>query len=340
MKTILEQFDNNATTKRIDRFECAIAPGEIRTLSFRGKTISLQGNKVAYTTFRDITARVRLEEEALEIQSRLIQANRMTSLGTMVSSVAHEINNPNNFLLINANIITKAWVDIAPVIEYYYNTRGDFPVAQSTWSEARTFLPEAFEGIQQGALRISDIIGTLKNFGREDNFNIGSLADVNAVVQLSTSILNHQISHATHNFQLDLAEDLPLVRSSARQLEQVVINLIQNALQSLPDPDHGVRITTGLDPNGIHVFIQVADEGTGISKAIAGRVMELFFTTRLAQGGTGLGLAISSSIVKDHGGSIEFHSEAGQNTIFTVRLLREYPAEGDRTINGVLHEIH
>ena len=309
-----------------------------RILSFRGKLITLQGKGVVYSTFRDITNRIRLEEQALEIQARLIQANRMTSLGTMVSSVAHEINNPNNFLLMNAGIIKRSWDDIAPVVEEYFHCKGDFAVAQSMWSEARTFLPEAIEGIQQGALRISGIVGNLKAFGRDDRFKPDAVADVNAVVQLSVSILSHLIASSTHRFALELGEGLPLVRGSARQLEQVVINLIQNALLALPDAEHGVRVSTDIDQDSGHVLIRVSDEGTGIPHEIAGRIMEPFFTTRLERGGTGLGLAISSTIVKEHGGAIEFRSEPDKGTTFTVRLSRAASTGNDIQNSEVKHD--
>ncbi len=322
LRFTIEQILSDGQPGRIERLECAIAPDQVRILSFRGKEITLQGKGVVYSTFRDITNRIRLEEQALEIQARLIQANRMTSLGTMVSSVAHEINNPNNFLLMNAGIIKRAWEDIAPVIEDHYQANGDFAVAQSMWSSARRFLPDAIEGLQQGAVRISDIVGNLKSYGREDRFKHDAVADVNAVVQLSTSILSHLISSSTRKFTLELAEELPLARGSARQLEQVVINLIQNALLALPDPGHGVSVRTGYDQDNDHVLITVADEGNGIPQEIAARIMEPFFTTRLEKGGTGLGLAISSTIVKEHGGSIDFVSQPEVGTTFTVRLCR------------------
>lgn len=337
LASALDQIVRENYIGTIEKFKCLLPPGEVHILSFHGKKIPLQGSEVIYTTFRDITARIRLEEQALEIQARLIQTNRMTSLGTMVSSVAHEINNPNNFLLMNAEIIKRAWDDIAPVVEEHFRSKGDFAVAQSMWSEARTFLPDAFEGIQQGALRISDIVGNLKEYGRDDRFKRESVADVNAVVRLSASILSHLISSSTHRFTFELAEGLPLARGSARQLEQVVINLIQNALLALPDPEHGVWVGTGLDPEGSHVLIRVSDEGSGIPPEIAARIMEPFFTTRLEHGGTGLGLAISSTIVKEHGGSIEFRSEPGKGTTFTVRLCRAASPDKEPLNRGENH---
>ncbi|HIJ88358.1 MAG TPA: PAS domain S-box protein [Desulfuromonadales bacterium] len=311
----------------VEKIKCTLVPGEVHIVSFHGKKIPLQGSEVIFATFRDITARVRLMEQAQEIQARLIQANRMTSLGTMVSSVVHEINNPNNFLLMNAGIIKRFWDDIAPVVEDLFQSRGDFAVANSTWSETRTFLPDAIEGIQQGAIRISEIVGTLKNYGRENHFNQNSQADVNAVVQLSAAILSHHISSSTHRFTLDLSEGLPLVRGSARQLEQVVINLIQNALQALPDPEHGVHVATFRDQETGQVLIQVSDEGCGIAPEVADRIMEPFFSTRQEQGGTGLGLAISATIVKEHGGVITFSSLSGKGSVFTIRLNQVVSSE-------------
>ncbi len=337
LATVLGQINQDNFPGIIEKFECLLPTGEVHFLSFHGKKISLQGTEVVYTTFRDITARVRLEEQALEIQSRLIQANRMTTLGTMVSSVAHEINNPNNFLMMNAGIIMLAWDDIAPVVEEHFRSKGDFAVAKSTWSEARTFLPDAFEGIRQGALRISEIVGNLKDYGCDDRFMRESVTDINAVVQLSASILSQHIARSTHRFRLDLIEGLPLARGSARQLEQVVINLIQNALLALPDPEHGVLVGTGLDPKSGHVLIRVSDEGSGIPPEIADRVMEPFFTTRMERGGTGLGLAISATIVKEHGGSIEFSSEPGKGTTFTVRLCPAASAEKETLNSEVNH---
>jgi PAS domain S-box-containing protein len=322
LASVLDRISRDNSVGIVERIKCTLVPGEIHILSFHGKKIPLQGSEVIFTTFRDITTRVHLEEQAQEIQARLIQANRMTSLGTMVSSVAHEINNPNNFLIMNAGIIKRAWDDICPIIEVHVRSNGDFAVAQSTWSEARTFLPDAIEGIQQGALRISDIVSTLKDYGRDDRFNHEAVADVNAVVQLAAAILSHLVSSSTHKFILNLTEGLSPVRGSARQLEQVVINLIQNALQALPDPEHGVSITTSEDPGNGTVLIQVADEGCGMLPEIAARILEPFFTTRMEHGGTGLGLAISSSIVKEHGGCIEFSSIPDKGSLFTVRLCR------------------
>jgi PAS domain S-box-containing protein len=304
----------------IESLECRITDDVRRMLSFRGKMIMLQEEKVVLTSFRDITDRVKLEKESRRIQGRLIHTNRMTSLGMLVSSVAHEINNPNNFILINAGLLKVAWPDLERLLEERYRSEGDFMVGQIPWSEARQLLPDAFSSIQDGARRIDGIIENLKQYGRNDRLCLKSLVNINDVTRLSASILNHLISRLTSRFSIDLADNLPVVKGSALQLEQVVINLIQNALQALPDQKSGVQVTTGYDAEKNEVFVRVSDEGKGIPKELSSKIMEPFFTTRLEQGGTGLGLSICSSIVKDHGGTLEFNSNEGCGATFTVRL--------------------
>lgn len=336
LMSAVEQIVDSGEPVSIETIKCRLDDETLRYHSLQGKLIVLGGVKVIYLVFRDITTKVRLEEESKVIQSRLIQANRMTSLGTMVSSVAHELNNPNNFLLMNARILDSAWGDIMPLLEEVYSGKGDFYIANLSWSEARTLLPEAIDGIQQGAVRISDIIGNLKSLSRDESYNINAQADVNRVVQLAISILGYLINDYTDFFETEFAEGLPKVRGAERQLEQVVINLIQNALQALPDKSRAVKVSTRMDSENGHVLICVADNGRGLPAEIADRVMEPFFTTRLDQGGTGLGLAISSSIVRDSGGFISFvSSEAGHGTTFTVHLAA---LDSNSADNGICHD--
>jgi signal transduction histidine kinase len=105
-----------------------------------------------------------------------------------------------------------------------------------------------------------------------------------------------------------------------QRIEQVIINLLLNALQSLPDRKSGVKLTTFHDANSGTVNIKVRDEGAGMSKEVLERITEPFFTTKLTSGGTGLGLSISYSIVREHGGTLEFSSEPGHGTSAEIKL--------------------
>ncbi|MBI5740730.1 MAG: PAS domain S-box protein [Nitrospirae bacterium] len=268
----------------------------------------------------DITEKKRLAEEAKHIQSKLIHTNKMTSLGTLVSGIAHEINNPNSFIMSNAGLLHEIWNDALRVLSEYGAGNGEFVLGGINFSELKTIMPKLLSGITDGSERIKNIVDNLRNFTRPDSVNHNGEADVNQVVNSAVTILNAQIRKCTDVFRVDLMNGLPSVRGSAQQLEQVVINLMINSLQALPDRGKGVRISTSHDKKSGHVVIKVRDQGAGMSEDILERATEPFFTTKLESGGTGLGLSISYAIIKEHNGSLGFRSRPGEGTTATVKL--------------------
>ena len=117
-----------------------------------------------------------------------------------------------------------------------------------------------------------------------------------------------------------MAEDLPSAQGKPQQIEQVIINLIMNALQALPGKNAGVTVTTAADIDASAITITICDEGKGMPREILERITEPFFSTRLEQGGTGLGLSISAAIVREHNGTLKFESTPGSGTIATLSL--------------------
>lgn len=293
-------------------------------VTMRGKIMTLRGSQVVYCTFRDVTDRVRMEREARDIQSGLIQANKMTSLGLLVSGVAHEINNPNNYIMANSRLLARAWQDALKFLRQYYRENGEFLLGGIPFSELESHSPELFEGILDGAQRIDAIINNLKGFARQDRGVEEVEVDLNQVASSAVTLLHHELLKFTANFHLDLAQQLPRVRGNRQQLGQVIINLLTNACHALPDKGCAIWLATGFDATVGEVSISVRDEGCGITRDDGDRIMEPFFTTKLDSGGTGLGLSICSSIVKDHAGSLHYDSEPGKGTTFTVKL----PAQG------------
>lgn len=289
-------------------------------VSIRGKSIGLREEKFVYCSFRDITERIRAKEESRLVQAKLIQANKMSSLGILVSSIAHEINNPNNFIMFNAPLLSEAWEDAFKVLTGYYRENGDFSIGGLPFSEMREVIPKLISGIAEGSSRINDIVGNLKDFARQDRAGMDSEVDVNKAIKSSVAILKSQIRKYTENFHMDLDENLPSLRGSARQLEQVIINLIINALQALPDKKHCVRVSTSFNNELRHVIIEIKDEGIGMTKEVLEKIREPFFSTKLDSGGTGLGLFISRSIIKEHKGSLELKSGHGKGTTVVIKL--------------------
>ncbi|MBI5886568.1 MAG: PAS domain S-box protein [Deltaproteobacteria bacterium] len=289
-------------------------------VSIRGQRIRLVGSDVIYCTIRDITDRVRLQEESNVMQSKLIHANKMASIGILSSGVAHEINNPNNFILSNSSMLAAVWADAARILEEYYHENGEFSLGGLPYTEARKAAPELIAGISDGARRVKDIVNGMKTIVRPDKDDMSGTVDVNQAVRAAESLLKHQIEQYTHDWRVTLAEDLPKVRGSVQKIEQVMINLIMNALQALTGNRCGVEVATSYERRSGCVLIKVSDEGIGMSSDVTARLTEPFFTTRADDGGTGLGLAISYSIVAEHGGTIEFESGLGKGTAVYIRL--------------------
>jgi PAS domain S-box-containing protein len=280
----------------------------------------------------DITERKRMEDLERIQQEQLAQADKMITLGTLVSGVAHEINNPTNFITLNAPILREAWNGARDVLEDQFRREGDFSVGRFRYSALREKMDLLFDGISEGAKRIKNIVTDLKDFARPDPSDMNQSVDINRVIGSAVSLLQNPIQKRTDRFDLDLSDTVPPIRGSFQKLEQVMINLIQNACEALSDREKAVVVTSALDDTGNLVIVRIMDEGPGIPPEILLRILDPFFTTKRNAGGVGLGLSISARIVKDHGGTLTFESTPGKGTTATVSLPAgqgEVPSKDD-----------
>lgn len=314
---------------QVDRATVCTKEGEQCAVSIRGKIIRLQNDEVIYCSFRDISERLRIEEEIRETQAKLIHTNKMTSLGMLVSGIAHEINNPNNFIAFNAGILADAWKDAAVILGDYAVAHGEFFLNGLPFSEVKALAPRLFAGLSEGSRRIGEIVKNLKEFARHDTATLATSFDVNRTVQTAVAMLSHVIHRYTDHFEVELASGLPPARGKAQQIEQVVINLLMNSLQALPDKSRAVCATTAYDDLAGRVVVTIRDEGLGMTREVLEKITEPFFSTRLESGGTGLGLSISASIIKEHHGSLEFESAPGEGTTAVIRLPACGEPEGE-----------
>lgn len=299
-----------------------ITDSEGRTWDIRSFPLKDDAGKVknVMELSRDITVKVKMEKEVKLIQAKLIHTNKMTSLGTLVSGVAHEINNPNTFIKSNAQILLKIWKESGPVLENYHKKHGDFMIAGFPYSEVRKLAPRLIKGIDEGSVRIQDIIGNLRNFARPEKANLNGRVNINEAVNASISILSNQIKKYTEELQFTGNKNLPDAKGSLQQIEQVVMNLIINSLQALKSKKDPVRLSTSFNKKINCVVIKISDEGHGMTKETMDRITDPFFTTKQDSGGTGLGLSISYAIIKEHRGNLDFHSKPGKGTTVTVEL--------------------
>jgi PAS domain S-box-containing protein len=263
---------------------------------------------------RDVTERKKMEEQAKAHQQQLMQAEKMVALGTLVSSVAHEINNPNNFITINAPILKEIWEQVLPILDEYDEKEENFTIGSLRYKEIRERIPLLLAGISDGSKRINEIVQDLRGFLKKDATDMNQYVDVNGVLRSAISLLSYIINKSTSHFLCNYGNNLPKLKGNSHRLEQVIINLIQNACQALADTRRSIFLSTSYDERTSSIVVNVQDEGVGIPPEVLPRITDPFFTTKSASGGIGLGLSISSRIINEHGGTLIFSSEPGKGT--------------------------
>ncbi|MRS02099.1 PAS domain-containing sensor histidine kinase [bacterium] len=284
------------------------------------KGVIISGEYKVLAVVRDTMERKSAEEEKRKMQEKLLHADKMAAIGTLASGIAHEINNPNNFILSNAQFLSVVWPDINRILTRYAQENGELFLYKMRYSEASSKIPKIIDGIAEGAHRIKGIVTSLKDFSRQEKTFLEKEVDVNQVIEAALTMLQSKIKKHTDFFECRLGEDIPLVKGNFRQLEQVIVNLTLNALEALPARDRGVKITTSYSEYTGQVIIKVSDEGEGMSEEVQKSIFDPFFTTKLDTGGTGLGLSICFTIIKKHHGTIECDSELGVGTIFLIMM--------------------
>ncbi|OVE81526.1 hypothetical protein BVY04_03040 [bacterium M21] len=281
------------------------------------KAAELQGRKRVMVVVRDITERKEAEEKERQHQLQLLQADKMASLGLLVSGVAHEINNPNNLITLNVGMLEQFWPGLSELLSS--SDDGSIMAQGAPWSvaELRGEIPVLLAGIKKGGERITGIVNGLRDFARTEKDCI-ALVQIAEVIESTQLIIRNFAQKRTRSFTCDVPKILPAVRGNAQKLEQVMINLITNACQAV-DREQGV-VAVRVQATETNIEIRCEDNGCGISSEELAHIFDPFFTTKREVGGTGLGLAISYSIVEEHSGTLRFESEVGQGTVVILTL--------------------
>jgi signal transduction histidine kinase len=257
------------------------------------------------------------------LKEQLTQANRLVTLGTLVAGVAHEINNPNNSILLTSSTLEEMWKELTPIFNAYVREHGDFSIGGYTYSEFSVEVPQIFGRIINNSRRIKHIVEDLKNYSKKDSIEMADGLDINATVSDSISIIENEIKKYTHHFSVEYGHDIPRISGIHRRLEQVFVNLIQNACQALRSPDEAVAVATIYEPEQKKIIVSIRDDGLGMSLETQRNLYKSFYTTKQKTGGTGLGLAVSLRIIQNHDGKLEIESEEGKGT--TARVILNVP---------------
>ena len=163
---------------------------------------------------RVIDERKRVEEERAKLESQLHRAQKMAAMGTLVAGVAHEINNPNNFISINAPMLNKAWLSIIPILEEYYDHNGDFSVGGLPYTTMRERVPQLLAGISDGSGRIRNIVSDLKRFARPDSSASFEPVDINSAVKSSLTLVSNLLNKSTNNFKVEYGHNIPKINGN------------------------------------------------------------------------------------------------------------------------------
>ncbi len=275
---------------------------------------------------------VRSEREAHDAlkraQSQLVQTEKLASLGQMVAGVAHEINNPLSYVSNNTAVLQRDLAALAKLLELYHKADPALAERQPELAgEIRSLaqridlaytlpnLQELLTRSREGLRRIQQIVKDLRDFARLDQSDLQS-ADLNDGIRSTANIILGVARKRKVNVELALGT-LPTLSCYPAKINQVVMNLLSNAIQASPE---GSTVTVRSRVQGTAILIEVADQGTGIPASIRDRIFDPFFTTKPPGEGTGLGLSISYGIVQDHGGQITVESEEGKGSTFAVVL--------------------
>jgi two-component system NtrC family sensor kinase len=228
-------------------------------------------------------------------ENRLLQAAKLAAVGEMAAGIAHELNNP----LTTVTGFTELVLDELPADASYR---------------------DELEMVQREARRATDVVRRLLDFSRQGE-RTRTRADLNEIVEDVIALTQHLIHTSGVQLMANLGGELPWVSVDRNQMKQVLLNLIHNALQAMPDGGSlSLSTEARVRDNRSWVIISVRDTGAGISAQDRERIFEPFFTTKSDKGGTGLGLSVTYGIVTDHDGMIDVESETGKGSTFTVWL--------------------
>jgi two-component system, NtrC family, sensor kinase len=287
-------------------------------------------------------------EQAMEqlqyTQMKLIQTEKMSSLGQMVAGIAHEINNPANFIHGNLTHLEQYTQECLQLITLYGEKPPKIQEIEVLKQEIdldfiQEDLPRLLGSMRVGTSRIRSIITSLRNFSRLDE---SELKEVNIHDGLESTLLmvQNKLDVQSNLSNIKIIKDygkIPMVQCYPGQLNQVFFNLISNAIDTLEEKFKEEKfklLTDSIDPTiricTIHqqdsISIEIHDNGQGVDEAIRSKLFDPFFTSKVVGKGTGLGLAICYQIVTDrHGGSLEYQSELGLGSVFTVTIPTQAP---------------
>ncbi len=353
--TALSDSVNKITGLHLGAVDYVTKPIEIEEVLAR-INIHLTLKNTQQTLFDEVVERrqteIKLQETLKNLrqaQTQLIQTEKMSSLGQLVAGIAHEINNPVNFIFGNLNYAHQYVESLITLLLLYQQKfpTVDADIEATIESIDLEFLlsdlPRLLDSMKLGADRIREIVLSLRIFSRLDEADLKKV-DIHQGIDSTLTLLGHRLKAKSNAPEIQLIKNygnLPAVECYAGQLNQVFMNIFSNAIDALeedPTLSHPtIKICTSLQPDQ-SVLIQIADNGSGMSAEVNQRIFDPFFTTKPVGVGTGMGLAISYQVIAErHQGSLECRSQPGEGTEFLIRIpLSQTPSRSQTTCYSIV----
>ena len=254
-------------------------------------------------------------------QRQLIQSEKLASLGLLISGIAHEINNPSNFITLNIPVMRDYMDAVMPIVNDYVKDHQDFEIFGMSYGEFHEDIFRLLDNIEYGASRITSIVSDLMEFARMEDTKKQVWVDIKSIIEKSIGICESQIKKNIKYLNISIQEDLTKIFTNSKAIEQVLINLLVNAAQAADKEASRVKLDVSMDKTSQNnLIIEVEDNGCGMDEKTRNRLFDPFFTTKSPAEGTGLGLYISNNLIEALGGRIEVESEPGKGSMFRVIL--------------------
>jgi len=306
----------------------AVLSGEARIFERKGFMDSNRIEQVAIYPVKIIEderagAIIRISDitETKLVQRQLIQSEKLASLGLLISGIAHEINNPSNFITLNIPVMRDYMNAVMPIVNDYVKDHQDFELFGMSYDEFHVDIFRLLDNIEYGASRITSIVSDLTEFARMEDTKKQVWVDIKSIIEKSIGICESQIKKRIKYQNIRIQEDLPKIFTNSKAIEQVLINLLVNAAQAADKEDSRVKLDVSMDKTSQNnLIIEVEDNGCGMDEKTRNRLFDPFFTTKSPAEGTGLGLYISNNLIEALGGRIEVESDPGKGSMFRVIL--------------------
>jgi PAS domain S-box-containing protein len=264
----------------------------------------------------------RIKERTAELEQtyqQLIQRDKLATLGFLVSSIAHEINNPNSFISFNIPILQDYINDILPVLDSHSAKQSGFEICGLPYDEFREDVVNLLENMKHGSQRITETVGNLREYIGSQEEKEFKEVKLKTIIDKGVELCRSKMNTFVSSFDVEIPNPSLKISTIPQSLEQILINLLINAAQSADKPDSWVKLVVASEREKPEwICIEIRDNGCGIESDNLPRIFDPFFTTKKQQAGLGLGLNITKKLAEEIGSTIEVDSQPNIGSCFRL----------------------